>query len=104
MSQRLSEQTAISAPKRPSGGARDLIPLHRSASPNGSGRELENQSRRSYDEFSLERDSFTATALEEIYNRSFHAGMSRITQGLSPAALAQARQDWLLHLASAPGK
>lgn len=52
----------------------------------------------------FERDSFTATALEEIYNRSFHAAMARGTQGLSPAALAQARQDWLLHLASAPGK
>lgn len=52
----------------------------------------------------FERDSYTATALEEVYNRSFHAGMARITQGLSPAALAQARQDWLLHLASAPGK
>ena len=52
----------------------------------------------------FERDSYTATALEEIYNRAFHAAISRATQGLSPAALAQARHDWILHLASAPGK
>ena len=36
----------------------------------------------------LQRDSYTATALEEVFNRSFHASMSRITHGLSPAALA----------------
>ena len=54
--------------------------------------------------FPAERDSYTSTALAEVFNRSFHAGMARITQGLSPAALTQARLDWLLHLASAPGK
>jgi len=51
-----------------------------------------------------ERDSYTATALAEILNRSTHAAMARFTMGLSPAALAEAYFDWLIHLASAPGK
>ena len=51
-----------------------------------------------------ERDSYAATALAEILNRSTHAAMARFTMGLSPAALAGAYFDWLIHLTSAPGK
>jgi len=51
-----------------------------------------------------DRDSYTATALAEVLDRSTHAAMARFTMGLSPAALAQAYFDWLLHLSSAPGK
>lgn len=51
-----------------------------------------------------DRDSYTATALAEVLDRSTHAAMARFTMGLSPAALAQAYLDWLLHLSSAPGK
>jgi polyhydroxyalkanoate synthase len=51
-----------------------------------------------------ERDSFASTALAEVLNRSTHAAMARFTTGLSPAALATAYFDWLIHLSSAPGK
>ncbi len=51
-----------------------------------------------------ERDSFASTALAEVLNRSTHAAMARFTAGLSPAALAAAYFDWLIHLTSAPGK
>ncbi|MGA7815638.1 poly-beta-hydroxybutyrate polymerase N-terminal domain-containing protein, partial [Caballeronia sp.] len=32
------------------------------------------------------------------------AAIARFTRGLSPAALSLAFSDWLIHLASAPGK
>ncbi len=37
-------------------------------------------------------------------DRLLHAMLARYTLGISPAALAQAFQDWLTHLALAPGK
>ena len=51
-----------------------------------------------------ERDSFAATALTDIVDRSVHAATARLTGGMSPAALAGAYVDWALHLAAAPGK
>ncbi len=52
----------------------------------------------------FERDSHTVTALADVLNRSTNAAVARFTMGLSPAALAGAYFDWVLHLASAPGK
>ncbi len=37
-------------------------------------------------------------------DRLFHAGLARLTAGLSPAALWLAYADWALHLGSSPGK
>ena len=37
-------------------------------------------------------------------DRLIHAWMGRFTLGLSPASLAAANMDWLVHLAIAPGK
>ncbi len=51
-----------------------------------------------------ERDSYTVSALADVLNRSTHAALARFTMGLSPAALAAAYFDWLIHLTSAPGK
>lgn len=53
---------------------------------------------------SLERASYASTALGDVIDRSLHAAVSRLTAGLSPAALAEAYFDWIIHLASAPGK
>jgi polyhydroxyalkanoate synthase subunit PhaC len=50
------------------------------------------------------RDSYAATALADITDRSLHAAMARFTAGVSPAALAQAYLDWATHLAYSPGK
>jgi polyhydroxyalkanoate synthase subunit PhaC len=44
------------------------------------------------------------TSLGDLLDRSLHAAAARFTGGLSPAALAQAYQDWAIHLAYAPGK
>ncbi len=52
----------------------------------------------------FDRDSYSSTAMADILNRSTNATIARFTMGLSPAALAQAYSDWLLHLAAAPGK
>ncbi|MGE0022411.1 MAG: PHA/PHB synthase family protein [Hyphomicrobium sp.] len=54
--------------------------------------------------FPFERDSYASTALGDVVDRSLHAAVSRLTAGLSPAALAEAYFDWATHLASAPGK
>ena len=51
-----------------------------------------------------ERDSYAVTALADIIDRSLHAGMARLTMGLSPQALVHAYLDWATHLAGAPGK
>ena len=51
-----------------------------------------------------DRDSFAATALSDITDRSLHAGIARFTAGLSPAALVAAYMDWATHLALSPGK
>jgi polyhydroxyalkanoate synthase len=52
----------------------------------------------------FERDSYASTALGEAIDRSLHAAVSRLTAGLSPAALAEAYLDWATHLVSSPGK
>jgi polyhydroxyalkanoate synthase subunit PhaC len=49
-------------------------------------------------------DSYSATALADLIDRSLHATVARFTGGLSPAALAEAYLDWAIHLAFAPGK
>ena len=49
-------------------------------------------------------DSYSATALADVVDRSLHATVARFTGGLSPAALAEAYLDWATHLAFAPGK
>jgi len=51
-----------------------------------------------------ERDSFPATGLADMVDRSLHLNIARFTAGLSPAALALAYLDWAVHLAAAPGK
>lgn len=37
-------------------------------------------------------------------DRAFHASLAQLTRGISPASLAGATMDWLVHLASSPGK
>ena len=51
-----------------------------------------------------DRDSYVATAIADITDRSLHAGMARFTAGLSPAALTYAYLHWATHLADQPGK
>ncbi|MFO1080219.1 MAG: alpha/beta fold hydrolase [Reyranellaceae bacterium] len=50
------------------------------------------------------RDSYVVTALSDVTDRALHATLARYTLGLSPAAVAAAYLDWLVHLAAAPGK
>jgi len=52
----------------------------------------------------LEQDSYAATALSDVIDRSLHATLARFTLGLSPAALGGAYLDWATHLAASPGK
>ena len=40
----------------------------------------------------------------DVVDRTIHYAVSRLTLGLSPAAVAEAYFDWLIHLAAAPGK
>ncbi len=40
----------------------------------------------------------------EAFDRMLHAGLARLTAGISPAALGLAFTDWWAHLALAPGK
>jgi polyhydroxyalkanoate synthase subunit PhaC len=42
--------------------------------------------------------------LAETMDRSLHYLLSRATLGVSPMAMAEAYFDWLIHLASSPGK
>ncbi len=49
-------------------------------------------------------ESYAATALEDILDKSTHAALSKFTLGLSPSALAGAYADWLIHLMVSPGK
>ncbi len=51
-----------------------------------------------------EPDSYSATAMAEIVDRSLHAAVARMTAGLSPTAMMAAWQDWAIHLTAAPGK
>ena len=50
------------------------------------------------------RDSYAATALSDVIDRSFHASAAQFTGGLSPLGLWLAFADWAAHLAVAPGK
>jgi polyhydroxyalkanoate synthase len=50
------------------------------------------------------RGSYVVTALSDITDRALHAAVARFTMGLSPAAIAAAHLDWLVHLIAAPGK
>ncbi len=52
----------------------------------------------------FKQDSYTSTAFSDVVDRSLHAAVSRLTAGLSPAALTEAYLDWMIHLASSPGK
>ncbi len=45
-----------------------------------------------------------AIELADIIDRSVHYAMSRMTMGLSPAAVLEAYFDWMVHLAGSPGK
>jgi polyhydroxyalkanoate synthase len=54
--------------------------------------------------FGTDRDSYASTAMVDVIDRSFHAGIARLTAGLSPAAVAGAFLDWGTHLALSPGK
>lgn len=48
-------------------------------------------------------DSYTATAMADVIDRSVHAATARFTLGLSPAALGAAHLDWAMHLMTSPG-
>ncbi len=52
----------------------------------------------------MERDSYASTALQEVIDKSVHAMAARVTGGLSPSGLAGAYADWMVHLATSPGK
>jgi polyhydroxyalkanoate synthase len=52
----------------------------------------------------LDRDSYTSTAMAEVFDRATHAAIAKATMGLSPASLMGAYLDWLTHLAASPGK
>lgn len=49
-------------------------------------------------------DHDLSTSLADLLDRSTHRFTSRMTLGLSPAAVAEAYFDWLIHLAASPGK
>ena len=53
---------------------------------------------------SFTADSYAVDAIADTLDRAYHAGLARYTGGLSPAGLATAYFDWLLHLALSPGK
>ncbi len=44
------------------------------------------------------------SGLSEITDRALHAALARFTMGLSPASLASAQLDWLVHVLTSPGK
>jgi polyhydroxyalkanoate synthase len=50
------------------------------------------------------RDDDPSRRWAEALDRALNYALSRVTLGLSPAALAEAYFDWLAHLAAAPGK
>lgn len=54
----------------------------------------------------LPEDDRTDLSLDyaDIVDRTIHYAVSRLTQGLSPAAISEAYFDWPVHLAAAPGK
>ena len=52
----------------------------------------------------VEASSLNVSAAADSTDRAFHAGIARLTGGLSPAAVALAFADWQLHLFASPGK
>jgi len=50
------------------------------------------------------RDDDPSEQCAEALDRALNYALSRVTLGLSPAALAEAYFDWLAHLAASPGK
>jgi poly[(R)-3-hydroxyalkanoate] polymerase subunit PhaC len=52
----------------------------------------------------VETASPDISAATEATDRAFHAGVARLTGGVSPAAVALAFADWQLHLLTAPAK
>ena len=51
-----------------------------------------------------ECDDDPSQPLAEALDRALNYALSRVTLGLSPAALAEAYFDWMVHVAVAPGK
>jgi len=51
-----------------------------------------------------EQDSYSATALSEVMDRSVRAMTARMTMGLSPEAIMAVWTDWGLHMLGSPGK
>jgi polyhydroxyalkanoate synthase len=49
-------------------------------------------------------DSYSATAVADVFDHATRAMLARMTNGLSPAALAAVWADWAVHLTLAPGK
>src|SRR3990167_3050902 len=52
----------------------------------------------------LENGMDPSLEMANVLDRSLNYARSRLTLGLSPAALAEAYFDWCIHLAAAPGK
>ena len=49
-------------------------------------------------------DDDPSTRLGDVIDRSLNYAVSQATLGISPATLAEAYFDWLIHLSAAPGK
>jgi polyhydroxyalkanoate synthase len=49
-------------------------------------------------------DNDPSLVFADVVDRTINYAVSRLTSGLSPAAVAEAYFDWLVHLAAAPGK
>lgn len=54
--------------------------------------------------FAGQRDSYAATALGDVLDRSVHAQAAQLTGGLSMLALWLAYLDWGMHLNASPGR
>jgi polyhydroxyalkanoate synthase len=53
----------------------------------------------------VDRDGFDPSQeFAESFDRALHYAISRLTLGISPAAMLEAYFDWAIHLAAAPGK
>jgi polyhydroxyalkanoate synthase len=55
-------------------------------------------------EFPHRRDDDPLERWREALDRTLNYALSRVTLGLSPASVAEAYFDWLVHLTAAPGK
>jgi polyhydroxyalkanoate synthase len=53
---------------------------------------------------SMEQNSFSATAVSEVMDRSARAMIAQATMGVSPAAIAAVQMDWGMHMLGSPGK